>query len=71
MSLREFISVAASAAASAFGAIGIWLVAVAIAEHPPDASRSLFQNIATVLHPGVWYVLAAVVARQVGRVSSK
>jgi hypothetical protein len=63
----EFIRVAAVAIASALGVFGIWLVVSAIVRLPPAAGGSLIQDIAAVLHPGVWYVLAAVMIRHLGR----
>ncbi|WP_192709437.1 hypothetical protein [Methylobacterium sp. OAE515] len=67
----EFIRIAALATASALGVLGIWLVVGAIVRLPPATGGSLIWNIAEVLHPGAWYVLAAVVIRQLGRHISK
>lgn len=63
----EFIRVAASATASALGVFGIWLVVSAILRLPPATGGSFILNVAAVWHPGIWYVLAAVVTRQLGR----
>lgn len=63
----EFIRVAAVATASALGVFGAWLIVSAIVTLPPSANGSLILSIAAVLHPGVWYVLAAVVLRHLGR----
>ncbi|MCJ2051919.1 hypothetical protein [Methylobacterium sp. J-070] len=67
----EFIGIAAQATASALGAFGLWLVVAAVVSVPAGPSGLLIQNIATVLHPGVWYVLAALVARWIGQLVSK
>ncbi|TXN76074.1 hypothetical protein FV228_01550 [Methylobacterium sp. WL18] len=71
MELLEFIGIAALAAASALGAFGLWLIVTAVMSLPAGPGDLLVQNIATVLHPGVWYVLAALVVRQIGRSASK
>ena len=71
MEPREFISVAAFAIASALAAFGMWLVVIASVSDPLELGGSLMQNLAAVLHPGAWYVLAALVFRQIGRSVSK
>jgi hypothetical protein len=71
MEPREFISVAAFAIASALAAFGMWLVVIASVSDPLELGDSLMQNLAVVLHPGVWYVLAALAFRQIGRSVSK
>jgi hypothetical protein len=67
MNPLEFIRVAAFATASALGVFGIWLVVSAILRLPPATDGSLILDIAAVWHPGVWYVLAAVAIRRLGR----
>jgi hypothetical protein len=71
MEPREFIRVAAFAIASALAAFGMWLVVIASISDPLELGGSLMQNLAAVLHPGAWYVLAALVFRQIGRSVSK
>ena len=67
----EFIAIAALATASALGAVGLWLIVAAVMSLPAGPGGLFVQNIATVLHPGIWYVLAALVFRQIGRHASK
>ncbi len=67
----EFIRVAAFATASALGVFGIWLVVSAVLRLPLATGRPLILDIAAVWHPGIWYVLAAVVTWQLGRHLSK
>ncbi|KQS75479.1 hypothetical protein ASG32_27330 [Methylobacterium sp. Leaf361] len=67
MDRLELIRVAAFAAASALGVFGAWLIFGDISTVPPAAGGSLILSIAAVLHPGVWYLLAAIVIRQIGR----
>ncbi|MCJ2049313.1 hypothetical protein, partial [Methylobacterium sp. J-070] len=68
---HEFIGIAALAAASALAAVGFWLIVAAILSLPADPGDPLIQNIVAVLHPGAWYVLAALVVRWMGRLASK
>lgn len=71
MNLPELISVAAFAAASALAVIGMWLVGVATVSVSPEFGASPMQNVMAVLHPGVWYVLAALMLREIGRRASE
>jgi hypothetical protein len=63
----EFIRVAAVATASALAVFGAWQIVGEIIRLSDSTGGSLIQDIVAVLHPGVWYVLAAVVIRQLGR----
>ena len=45
----------------------MWLVVDATMSVSPEFGGPLVQNLAAVLHPGIWYVLAAVAIRQIGR----
>lgn len=71
MEPRQFISVAASAVSSALAVFGGLLIFAEALELPVSPSNKLPSAIAALLHPGVWYVLAAVTIRQLGRHVSK
>ncbi|MCJ2053446.1 hypothetical protein [Methylobacterium sp. J-070] len=71
MKPHEFIGIAVPATGSALGAVGLWLIVGAVLRLSADPGGLLIQNIATVLHPGVWYVLAALLAQGVGRTNSE
>jgi hypothetical protein len=71
MKPHEYLGIAAAATASTLGAVGLWLIVAAVLRLPAYPGGLLTQNIATVLHPGVWYGLATLLAQWVGQIDSK
>ncbi len=67
----EGIGIAAQATASALGAVSLWLIVAAVMDLPADPGGRLIQTIATVLHPGVGSVLAALATRRIGRLVTR
>ncbi len=70
MNMREFIGVAANAIAVALAIFGNFLliaVAISVANDPHGLTA---WSVISVLHPGIWYLLVALVVRMAGRIIS-